>query len=202
MRKLYLVALLSGLAAATPAFAQDTGAPATGNAPMTGLRVEGIAGWDRINTNPGHGDGVAYGGVVGYDIGLGSNAIIGVEGEVDGSTMRDCDNGVFAAGDRLCSRAGRDLYVGGRIGTRVGGNTLLYAKAGYTNARLTTTYNDGTGAGLGNFRTSDDLDGWRLGAGAEFGLGAHTYLKAEYRYSNYEHDIDRHQVVAGVGVRF
>ena len=52
--------------------------------------------------------------------------------------------GVVIAGDELRVRAGRDLYVGGRVGVVVGGNTLLYAKAGYTNARVRVDYEDGT----------------------------------------------------------
>ena len=52
------------------------------------------------------------------------------------------------------------------------------------------------------------MEGFRVGAGAEFKLSNNMYLKGEYRYSNYgkidgyDIDIDRHQVVAGVGIRF
>ncbi len=62
------------------------------------------------------------------------------------------------------------------------------------------------------------LDGWRIGAGLQQSIGTNTYAKLEYRYSNYEKadyrfvdggsteqfdvDTDRHQIVAGVGVRF
>ena len=55
--------------------------------------------------------------------------------------------------------------------------------------------------------TSDTVD-LRLGAGLEQKLGTNTFVKAEYRYSNYKEiedfdiDADRHQVVAGVGIRF
>ena len=84
----------------------------------------------------------------------------------------------------------------------VGGNTLLYAKAGYTNARIGLDYEDGTAATDPDFSIGTNLDGVRAGAGAQFGIGENTYLKTEYRYSNYEQGFDRHQVVAGFGLRF
>jgi len=38
--------------------------------------------------------------------------------------------------------------------------------------------------------------------GGEYGLTRNTFLKAEYRYSNYEQGFSRNQVVGGFGVRF
>ena len=68
------------------------------------------------------------------------------------------------------------------------------------------------------FKENVDLDGWRIGAGAEYAMNDKMFLKLEYRYSNYSRgevdfedgadsdrfdvDLDRHQVMAGVGVRF
>ena len=92
--------------------------------------------------------------------------------------------------------------------------TLLYVKGGYTNARYNVLATDNTT----DIETDIDVDGWRAGAGAEFAITNNAYIKAEYRYSNYTRgeveapsglesdrfdvDLDRHQVVAGVGVRF
>ena len=45
---------------------------------------------------------------------------------------------------------------------------------------------------------SETLDGFRVGAGTEIGLGGNFYIKGEYRYSNYSQanntpiDLDRH----------
>ncbi len=64
-----------------------------------------------------------------------------------------------------------------------------------------------------------DADGWRVGAGGELALSNNLFAKLEYRYSKYEEaeidfegdlpdsdrfdvDTDRHQIVAGVGLRF
>ena len=189
-----VVAALFAASAAVPALAQDT---AGGRAPFTGARVEGLAGWDRVQNN-GHDDGVQYGLGAGYDFQTGMG-LVGVEGEVADSSVRQCAGSRTVADPRLCAKAGRDLYVGGRVGTVVGGNTLLYAKAGYTNAQAKLTSNDGTGqTTLGKA----NLDGVRVGAGAEYALSQNSFVKAEYRYSNYEQGFSRNQVVAGFGFRF
>lgn len=188
MRSIVVAALLAA-SAATPALAQD-------NAPFTGPRVEGIVGWDRVSNN-GHDDAVTYGLGAGYDFQMGG-AVLGVEAEASDSSAKSCIGSATAADPRLCAKAGRDLYVGGRVGTVVGGRALLYAKAGYTNARAKASLDDGTTV----LRDSGNYDGVRVGAGAEYALGTNAYVKAEYRYSNYEQGFSRNQVVAGFGFRF
>lgn len=189
MRSIVVAALLAA-SAATPALAQD-------KAPFTGPRVEGLAGWDRVQNN-GHDDGIHYGLGAGYDFQAGG-AVLGIEAEAADSSVKQCVGSSTVADPKVCAKAGRDLYVGGRVGTVVGGNTLLYAKAGYTNAQAKLTSNDGTGqTTLGK----TNLDGVRVGAGAEYAIGPNSFVKTEYRYSNYQDGFSRHQVVAGFGFRF
>jgi outer membrane immunogenic protein len=192
MRKLIVVASLAAASLAAPALAQD-------GPSFTGIHVEGIAGWDRPQVPNDRTNGIVYGAGVGYDFRAG-RAVLGIEGEASDSSADKCIDAVVSAGDRLCASAGRDLYVGGRIGALVQPTTLLYAKAGYTNARFNTDYT--TVSGVGNFRLHDTLDGFRVGGGVEQAIGRNAYVKAEYRYSNYEQNVDRHQVVAGFGFRF
>ena len=193
MRNYVLAALLAGVAA-SPAMAQET-------APFSGLRVEGVVGYDTTDVEDEGSDGVTYGAQVGYDVQSGGG-VFGVEGEVTDSTIDECVSDVDLTGDQLCVEAGRDLYVGGRAGAAVSPNVLLYAKAGYTNARVRTDYEDGTAGTALDFDEGRNLDGARVGAGAELALGPNSYVKTEYRYSNYEDGFDRHQVVAGFGFRF
>ena len=193
MRK-YLVAALLVAGVATPAFAQS-------GATFTGPRVEAIVGWDHSGRkDTGHNNGVTYGVGAGYDFQMGG-AVVGVEGEASDATTDRCAHDVSVTGDALCFKAKRDLYVGGRVGAVVGSNTLLYAKAGYTNGRFGLDYKDG-GTGAANFKSGRNLDGYRIGAGVEHAIGTRSFVKAEYRYSNYQDGFDRHQVVAGVGFRF
>ena len=193
MRK-YILAALTASALATPALAQD-------RAPFSGVRVEGIVGWDRNKVSGGHSDGIQYGAGVGYDFRAGG-AVMGVEGEVGDSSADQCATSVTNAGDRLCAEAGRDLYVGGRVGALVGPSTLLYAKAGYANTRLRLNYDANLAGTTGDFTTHGDYDGVRVGAGVEQAAGRNAFVKAEYRYSNYEQGYEKHQVVGGFGFRF
>jgi outer membrane immunogenic protein len=200
MRKYILAALAAGSFAgsfAAPAMAQTAGDNPTS---YTGVKVEGLVGYDRLKVPGDHSNGVLYGAGVGYDAQMGG-LVLGVEGEASGSTTDQCATSVNVTGDRLCAKLGRDLYVGGRIGAVVGGRTLLYAKGGYTNARVRLTYADG-GTGVNNFNLGTNKDGWRVGGGVEQSVGSRTFVKAEYRYSTYSGNIDKHQVLAGFGVRF
>ena len=195
MRKYLLAGLMAGAAlAATPAAAQDA-------ANFSGPRVEGIVGYDTTDVEDEGSSGIAYGVGLGYDFQTGG-LVVGVEGEASDSTLDECVSDVDLVGDELCVDAGRDLYIGGRIGAAVSRNVLLYGKAGYTNARIALDYEDGTTGTALDFEEGENLDGVRIGGGVEFALGPNAYARTEYRYSNYEQGFDRHQVVAGFGFRF
>jgi outer membrane immunogenic protein len=172
MRIIFAAAVLAA-ASATPAFAQET------QAPFAGGHIEAIGGYDSISGGGDSQSGLAYGIAGGYDFRSG-NTVFGIELEAAESTTGDA--GV---------EAGRDLYAGGRIGAVVSPNVLIYAKAGYTNARASVT-----GFGGANF------DGVRAGAGVEILVGKNFSIRGEYRYSNYEADLSRNQGVIGLGFRF
>lgn len=207
MRTIFLGALAAS-AIATPAAAQEA-------APFTGAHVEALAGYDALGAGndelDNSKDGFLYGVNAGYDFQFGG-VIAGIEGEFTDSTTKIRANDIDVVGDSVRLNTDRDLYVGGRLGFAVAPSTMIYAKGGYTNARIEARYNDGAGA---SFRDGTTLDGYRIGAGVEqkFNLfGPSGFVKAEYRYSNYRNldvgnadvntDIDRHQVLAGVGIRF
>ena len=193
MRKFAIAAALLAGTIATPALAQDNN--------LGGFRVEGLVGYDRPSIEDEGADGVVYGMGVGYDFQSG-NAVFGIEAEATDSSADETVAGFALPGDTLRVRASRDLYVGGRAGFGVGGNSLIYAKAGYTNARVRVDYEDGTAGTVADFTDRTNLDGVRAGIGAQIGLGPNAYLKTEYRYSNYQDGVDRHQVVGGLGFRF
>jgi outer membrane immunogenic protein len=185
MRNLILVALAAS-AAATPALAQE--------GDFSGPRAEAIIGWDNSRVPLGDAnDGLVYGGAIGYDLQRG-NTVFGIEGEITGATTK---SEALAPNSTWRGSQDRDLYVGGRVGFTVRPNTLIYAKAGYTNLRTKLEIETSTGVERGGGITG----GYRLGAGAEVKLGENAYLKGEYRYSDYGSS-GRHQVVTGLGVRF
>ena len=186
------------------AMAQDSSA-------FGGPYVGAIVGYDHVKVGGGGAsdskDGVTFGGIVGWDMNLGGG-IVGAEAEISGSTTKQEETDVFVLGDRAKLKAGRDLYVGIRAGVLAAPTTLIYVKGGYTNARATLDYDNGAGS---TFSASDNLDGFRIGAGVEQAFGR---LKAriEYRYSDYGEakyngvglgvDAKRHQVVAGLTASF
>lgn len=204
MRKLMLAALATSavLAAAAPAAAQTT----TGQ-PFTGFRVEGLIGYDSLNDRQGKdnssSDGVLYGAGIGYDIPAGP-VILGAEGEITGSSSDTRSNNVTVPGDQFRLGAGRDLYAGARVGYMISPVALGYVKAGYTNAKFDARY---TNAGVTNVN-SQEVGGYRLGAGLEYAISPNTFVKGEYRYSHYDEldgvgiNPNRHQLLAGLGLRF
>lgn len=197
MRKFVLLAALCAGTAATPAMAQDVVAPGQ-------FSISGIVGYDAPDGDVEDASGIVYGVAGGYDFNLGRNMILGAEAELTSSSTDECEAGVIRTGDILCVDAGRDIYVGGRVGFRFGryGNNIVYAGAGYTNAEVRLTYDANLPGTTDDFDVTDELDGYRLKGGVEVGLGRSAFVKAEYRYSSYEDDFDRHQVVGGIGLRF
>jgi outer membrane immunogenic protein len=203
MRNAVIAASALALSAlATPAMAQDTAPDST----FSGPRLEGVVGWDHVKDGSGGGgnsDGVVFGANAGYDVQSG-NVVVGGEIEATTATTKETTNNFLVAGDEFRVKAGRDLYAGARVGVVVGSKALIYAKGGYTNARISTRYT----SGATEIRDGENADGWRIGAGTEVKLGGNLYAKAEYRYSNYGNldganiDLDRHQVVGGLGIRF
>lgn len=197
MRIIPIALLIAGVLA-SPAFAQDDAAPV--NAPdFSGFRIEGLVGWDHTELLGDDEGGILYGVGVGYDFQRG-RAVFGIEAEANDSTNNGCLTNIISANDRFCVTSGRDLYVGGRAGVIVGRNVLLFGKVGYTNARYISTYDDVAGSYHDRYGTT--LDGIRVGAGAQFGVGRNAYFRTEARYSNYEGGGDRGALLGAFGFRF
>ena len=190
MRKMTVLLAAAAALASAPAFA----------AGITGPRVEAVIGWDNVRVDiedlgDGSRSGLVYGLGLGYDFGVGGNVALGIDAEITDSTA---DLDIVDGADRARLSAGRDLYVGGRVTTAATDKLNLYAKAGYTNARLKARVTTG-----GVTETdSGNADGFRAGVGAQYAVGSNAYLGAEYRYSNYEAGLSRHQVVGTLGFRF
>ena len=220
MKKIAALLVAGSMTAiAVPAAAQDSGT-------FTGPRVEALAGYDisragssvdnDTNENDDQSiDGLVYGAGVGYDFNAGG-VVLGVEASITDSTAKvettGGDTELFGIGN---VETGRDLYVGARVGVLASPDLLAYAKGGYTSARYHATGSfDGE-----DYRRRVSADGFRLGAGLEYALSGNTFAKLEYNYSNYGDaevqfengspdvdfgsiDVDRHQIMAGVGFRF
>lgn len=214
-----IICATSMAAFASPAFAQA-------DDPFTGPWIAGIAGFDMNKAGSSVDDdvnedrdesveGFMYGAALGYDYNM-NGVIIGAEAELtDSEADTEYDDGFETFGLGALD-AGRDIYVGARLGYAIRPATMIYAKAGYTNARFNYLGTDGDT----DYDVNLDTDGYRVGAGVEQMFGANAFGRLEYRYSNYSEaeldfeadnvadsdrfdiDSDRHQVVASVGWRF
>ena len=173
------------------------------SAAVSGGRVEAVVGWDHSSIDFADlgfdgsldSDGVVFGIGAGYDFGLSPTASVGIDVEATESSV---DLELTDGTDSADLSIGRDLYAGGRITFAVSPQANVYVKAGYTNARVKGTV---TEAGV-TTSESANADGVRGGIGAQFAVGGNAYVGGEYRYSNYEADFSRHQVVATLGFRF
>jgi outer membrane immunogenic protein len=189
---------------------------ATSPASAQGLRAELHTGYDRVQGGGDRRDGLLYGVGLGYDVTLAPKLMVGIDASIDDSTTKGCES---AANVRACVRAGRDLAIGGRVGYAISATDTVYVLASYTNARVTSRVTTtaatpaptptptpvpalAAAAVSSTQRYSDNLDGVRFGLGLEHNFAANLYGKAEYRYSNYEAGVERHQILAGVGIRF
>jgi outer membrane immunogenic protein len=200
----------------SPAFAEG----------FSGPRIEVHAGYDHVTakldyedtafpddnvTAKGSTNGILYGAGIGYDFPMGDSWILGVEANFDLANNDRCEE-VFGD-DAACFKVKRDLSVGARIGAALGKSTLFYVGGAYVNGKAKISYADDLDP-MNNFAVSDTRSGWRLSTGVEVALASKAYAKAEYRYTHYSRykatagtesatlGFDRHQVLAGVGMRF
>jgi outer membrane immunogenic protein len=212
--KLIATVVAAAAVFSAPAFAEG----------FTGPRVEAYAGYDHISgklkyedtafpsdnfTAKKSTDGAIYGVGIGYDMPVGDSWIVGVEGTFDLASNKRCSEVV--GGDALCFKAKRNFSAGARIGTKLSKSTLFYVGATYVNGRARVSYDDGAGTVIA---ASDNRGGWRGSAGIEVALTSKVYAKGEYRYSHYSRyhasagtqtgslGFDRHQALAGLGLRF
>jgi outer membrane immunogenic protein len=210
MKKL-LLAGVAGLAFSTQAAAQDFG----------GLRVEGRVGYQSVNLEADFDDedelggdesegGLAYGAEVGFDVQAGPGFVVGAYAGYALSDVERCAE-IFGD-DEGCLEAGRTITAGVRAGVPLGTSALLYGKLGYSNTRIRVRYDDFDDI-IDDFSLSEEGDGWHAGGGIELGFGRNFYGKAEYVFTNSSGnfneagasgnlDADRHEFVAGLGIRF
>jgi outer membrane immunogenic protein len=198
MNSRFALAAVLSFAVTGPAFAQEAEYQPTSSA---GAHVAVVTGYDSTKFSGGGAsdsiNGITYGVKLGYDFSVMEHGLLGVEAEVTDSSAK------FDAGGGDTLKMGRDIYFGGRVKFDVSETVALYVKGGYTNAELKAT--------SGGLTAKTNVDGWRIGAGAEFQLTNNLFGLVEYRYSNYGKysdgagttvKVDRHQGIAGLGYRF
>ena len=138
---------------------------------------------------------------VGVVVGTGGDDI----GDFDGATISvdagydwDLGGAVFVVCAEYLTDIGDDFLdvnetaLLARIGAKAGDRALVYATGGYSHLSSGATPFGGVG-----------VDGFRIGAGAEFALGeGGTSLKLEQRYMDYGSGANAHLTTAGLSFRF
>jgi outer membrane immunogenic protein len=198
MNKFALLAVPFAAFVSSPALAQDTAG---------GFRVEGVVGYDILRGTfleaEGRNDkgGVVGGAGVGFDFPFGTALSVGADAEITFATTDIVIPDNTDAGNEIEGRleTKRDLYVGGRITANINETFAVYGKVGYTNLRVEL---DATDDEDFDFDVAGNLDGVRAGLGVQIRGDDRAYYGFEYRYSNYEADVDRHQGMVVVGYRF
>ena len=79
-----------------------------------------------------------------------------------------------------------DLGAAARLGYVLNENVLAYTRVGYSNLDL----------------GARSADGLTVGGGLEVNVAGPVFIKAEYRYTDFEGNLGRHGGLAGIGIHF
>jgi outer membrane immunogenic protein len=173
----------------------------------SGIYVGGQIGyaWGTTNANAGDnfGDfetfsfntnGVIGGAHVGYNLQL-NQFVIGLEGDVDGSSLSNTQTGVIFPGGAVAARilpantiipvtVSGHLNVQGSIRGRLGyawDRVLLYATGGVAFGG----FGGGISSPFGFASQNTTRVGWTVGGGLEYAITNNWSLRAEYRYTEF-----------------
>ena len=163
---------------------------------LAGFRAEARIGWETPTVS---GDGEVYkigsavsvGGEVGFDFAAGDKVVLGPYATYEISNVELCDG-------TDCLEIDDNLGLGGRIGYAVTPGSMLYAKLGYARMKISAT--------SGGVSGSESQGGIQGALGWEANFGKSFYGKIEANYGDYGGfygiNLQRRQLVAGLGVRF
>jgi outer membrane immunogenic protein len=210
MRRQFLLAPIGAIALAGSAFAAEPlPPPPPPPVPIftwTGIYIGGQAGyaWDQDRVSaffPGpflsafpffgtvsftdNPQGFIGGGHVGYNLQI-NQWVLGVEGTVDGTTLRR--NSFFATFANLQTHS----PVQGSLGLRLGvafDRVLIYARGGFAFAGIQNFYETAVPFFI-NEEISRSRSGWTVGGGIQYALTDNWSIRGEYRYSDFGHFID------------
>jgi outer membrane immunogenic protein len=219
MKSRFVVAAISSLALASPAFAADI-SPAY-KAPQlvgpawswTGLYIGANAGGgiarnattQTVLENPpllvplesftGTPAGFVGGGQLGYNYQFAPNWLVGLEGDLQGSTEKD-STCTFVCELRNTQRLDWIATVRGRIGY-TNGDWMYYVTGGGAWAGVRQDFALVTPIASLSASTSQTNGGWTVGGGMETHLGGNWTGKAEYLYMDLGH-VSNQLTVPGV----
>jgi outer membrane immunogenic protein len=127
--------------------------------------------------------GAIGGGQIGYNFQLAPAWLLGIEGDIDGTSVKGTTSVIGPSALSITSNHNWYATLAGRAGY-VAGPWLFYAKAGgaWMNADYQIQVNSGAG---GVASISSTRFGWTAGAGVEYQLMPKWTVKAEYDYLDF-----------------
>src|SRR6202171_2987411 len=134
--------------------------------------------------------GVVIGGQIGCDYQFASSWVVGIEGAVSGSTMKNTRTVGLPLGNPDTARVKARVEFLSSVTARVGyafDNVLLYARGGVALAQ--DRYNV-TGSFVGTpfgFEGLDNRIGWTVGGGVEWAFSHHWSTNIEYDHYQFGH---------------
>ncbi|MCT2557734.1 outer membrane beta-barrel protein [Tsuneonella sp. YG55] len=177
--------------------------------PFAGPRVEVMLGYDATELPDEDGPEVMFGLRAGKDYGSGPWRV-GFDVDLSRSNADKVVTDLFVPGDRIHVEYGTDLYLGLRVGRRLGDHSFGYGLAGAASTHMAVDYSgdldtiptEPGGPEPEKFRRPGRLIGFWTGGGIEFALDGPFFLRSEYRYANFHDGLYRHQALVGIGSRF
>ena len=168
------------------------------------------------NNNHGHADvgstGIAYGAMLGYNVLVSPNFVLGVEADIGSSNAGQANN-IFD-NDTSYSTISSFGSLRGRAGYAMD-RLLIYATAGFAFGKVTNDIQKGRNAGEEIVYDNQWQNGYVLGGGMEYAFTGNILARVEYLYSNYgtvtlfnrdnnltEMTNDMHQVRVGLAYKF
>ena len=160
------------------------GGTTSGSDMWTGCHVGGSVGMGAVNTDANFanylrldlgGDGVVAGGLVGCDMKVSDNMLVGIWGDYSWMNM---DSNIRVLGYNIGIDYDNQWSVGGRLGTFLDDDLLAYVLVGYSG--MDTSKIKGLNVSVGDF------SGYTVGGGLEKVLGGNLRAGLEYRYYGYD----------------
>ncbi|VWX61129.1 outer membrane protein [Sphingorhabdus sp. 109] len=196
--------MIAGVAFASPAHSQPS------RNYFDGISLGVQAGWEERSINEtvlpdtldvplaDKSNGIAYGGIVGYDHQF-DNIVVGVEAgfSPDGKTLTAP---VLSGGSiQLDSKWSGDISF--RLGVTITPRLLAYGRIGYSiNRYRIRAYVPGDASPVAS--GSDTAEGILFGGGLEYAVDKNVSLRAEYRRKEFNGSLASDQILSGVTFRF
>jgi outer membrane immunogenic protein len=133
--------------------------------------------------------GIVGGAHIGYNYQF-SSFVLGIEGDVNGSSYRGSEYSVFEGDVPLgeSTRIGIEGSIRGRIGW-AWDRVLIYGTGGVAFASVKSEFDDDLfiGTPFESTSVSKERTGWTAGGGIEYAIDNNWSVRAEYLYSDYGH---------------